>query len=213
MAAKLTRLTHKIATQLHLVAEGCTIFISRARRPVRKIMDTPSYDKLHGTQLSLQSWQLNQLAKKFSSENSYIKSLVNLHPRLKQYPVYTKYCCCCCCCCYSCYCCCCCCYCCYCCYYYYYSFLSNTINTLFLKILSACINFTSAQRNDTAFPSSHTYTRKWDKDFLPNLAPKKSTTKQNNSVSPKKSVTKQNNSVLRMFTTPVAQHSQCFWYD
>jgi hypothetical protein len=41
--AKLTRLTHKIATQLHLVAESCTICSSRSRRPVRKLLDTPSY--------------------------------------------------------------------------------------------------------------------------------------------------------------------------
>jgi hypothetical protein len=43
MAAKLTRLTHKIAIQLHLVAESFTIFSSRSRRPVRKLLDTPSY--------------------------------------------------------------------------------------------------------------------------------------------------------------------------
>jgi hypothetical protein len=42
-AAKLTRLTHKIAIQLHLVAESCTICSSRSRRPVRKLLDTPSY--------------------------------------------------------------------------------------------------------------------------------------------------------------------------
>jgi hypothetical protein len=42
MAAKLTRLTHKIATQLHIVAESCTICSSRSRRPVRKLLDTPS---------------------------------------------------------------------------------------------------------------------------------------------------------------------------
>jgi hypothetical protein len=40
MAAKLTRLTHKIAIQLHPVAESCTIFSSRSRRPVRKLLDT-----------------------------------------------------------------------------------------------------------------------------------------------------------------------------
>jgi hypothetical protein len=40
MAAKLTRLTHKIAIQLHLVAESCSF---RSRRPVRKLLDTPSY--------------------------------------------------------------------------------------------------------------------------------------------------------------------------
>jgi hypothetical protein len=43
MAAKLTRLTHKIAIQLHLVAESCTICSSCSRRPVRKLLDTPSY--------------------------------------------------------------------------------------------------------------------------------------------------------------------------
>jgi hypothetical protein len=43
MAAKLTRLTHKIAIQLHLVAESCTICSSRSTRPVRKLLDTPSY--------------------------------------------------------------------------------------------------------------------------------------------------------------------------
>jgi hypothetical protein len=43
MAIKLTRLTHKIALPLHLVAESCTICSSRSRRPVRKLLDTPSY--------------------------------------------------------------------------------------------------------------------------------------------------------------------------
>jgi hypothetical protein len=43
MAAKLTRPTHKIAIQLHLVAESCTICSSRSRRTVRKLLDTPSY--------------------------------------------------------------------------------------------------------------------------------------------------------------------------
>jgi len=43
MAAKLTRLTHKIAIQLHVVAESCTICSSRSRRPVQKLLDTPSY--------------------------------------------------------------------------------------------------------------------------------------------------------------------------
>jgi hypothetical protein len=43
MAAKLTILTHKIAIQLHVVAESCTICCSRSRRPVQKLSDTPSY--------------------------------------------------------------------------------------------------------------------------------------------------------------------------
>jgi len=45
MAAKITRLTHKIAIQLRLVAERCTIFSYRSRQPVpvRKLLDTPLY--------------------------------------------------------------------------------------------------------------------------------------------------------------------------
>jgi hypothetical protein len=43
MATELTRLTHKIAIQLHLVAESCTICSSRSRQPVRQLLDTPSY--------------------------------------------------------------------------------------------------------------------------------------------------------------------------
>jgi hypothetical protein len=43
VAAKLTRLTHKIAIQLHLVAESCTISTSRSRRPVRRLLDTSSF--------------------------------------------------------------------------------------------------------------------------------------------------------------------------
>jgi hypothetical protein len=40
MAAKLTRLIHKIAIQLHLAAESCTICSSRSRRTVRRLLDT-----------------------------------------------------------------------------------------------------------------------------------------------------------------------------
>jgi hypothetical protein len=43
MAAKLIRLTHKTAIQLHLLAESCIICSSSSRRPVRKLLDTPSY--------------------------------------------------------------------------------------------------------------------------------------------------------------------------
>jgi len=43
MVVKLTRLTHKIAVQLHLMAESCTICSSRSRSPVRKLLDTPSF--------------------------------------------------------------------------------------------------------------------------------------------------------------------------
>jgi hypothetical protein len=43
MAVELTRLTHIIAIQLHLLSESCTICGSRSRWPVRKLLDTPSY--------------------------------------------------------------------------------------------------------------------------------------------------------------------------
>jgi hypothetical protein len=43
MVAKLTRLTHKIAIQLHLVADSCTICSSHSRQLVKKLLDTPSY--------------------------------------------------------------------------------------------------------------------------------------------------------------------------
>jgi hypothetical protein len=43
MAEKLTRLTHKIAIELHLVAESYTICRSRSRRSVRELLDTPFY--------------------------------------------------------------------------------------------------------------------------------------------------------------------------
>jgi len=42
MAAKLARLTQKIAMHLRLVAESCTICSSRSRGPVRKLLVTPS---------------------------------------------------------------------------------------------------------------------------------------------------------------------------
>jgi len=40
---KTSRLTHKIAIQLHLVAESCSNCNPCSRRPVRKISDTPPY--------------------------------------------------------------------------------------------------------------------------------------------------------------------------
>jgi hypothetical protein len=46
VAAKFTILTHQISIQLHLVAESCTIWSSRCRRPVRKLLDTPSFFEL-----------------------------------------------------------------------------------------------------------------------------------------------------------------------
>jgi hypothetical protein len=42
MTAKLTRLTHELAIQLHLVAEGSTTCSSFSRRPVRIHPHTPN---------------------------------------------------------------------------------------------------------------------------------------------------------------------------
>jgi hypothetical protein len=42
VAAKFTRLTHKIAIQLHLLAESSTIYSSHSRLPLRKLVDTPT---------------------------------------------------------------------------------------------------------------------------------------------------------------------------
>jgi hypothetical protein len=53
MEAKLTRLTHKIAIQLHLVAESCTICSSRSRRPVRKLLDKTSFSRRTITEVLL----------------------------------------------------------------------------------------------------------------------------------------------------------------
>jgi hypothetical protein len=65
MAAKLTRLTHKIAIQLHVIAESCTICSSRCRWPVRKLLDTHSYDTGFGIILS--SFSVIQLIKVFTT--------------------------------------------------------------------------------------------------------------------------------------------------
>jgi len=43
MAAKLTRLAHKMAIQLDLVAESCIVCSSPYRRPVRNLFDISSY--------------------------------------------------------------------------------------------------------------------------------------------------------------------------
>jgi hypothetical protein len=42
MVSKITILAHKIAIQLHLVAESCTICSYRSRRPVWKLSETPT---------------------------------------------------------------------------------------------------------------------------------------------------------------------------
>jgi hypothetical protein len=53
MAAKLTRLTHKIAIQLHLVAESCTICSSHSWQPFQKFLDTTSCARLIKIELNM----------------------------------------------------------------------------------------------------------------------------------------------------------------
>jgi len=53
MVAKFARLTHKITIQLHLGAESCIACNSRSRRPVRKLLDTPSYTRTKGATRSV----------------------------------------------------------------------------------------------------------------------------------------------------------------
>jgi hypothetical protein len=68
MAAKLTRLIHKIAIQLHLVAESCTIWSSRSRRPVRKLLDTLSFTSV--------IWDLSRVI--INDVSGYINILVRI---------------------------------------------------------------------------------------------------------------------------------------
>jgi hypothetical protein len=56
MAANLTRLTHRIVIQLYLLAESYTICTSRSRRPILKLLDTPSYIALRSLTLREDTW-------------------------------------------------------------------------------------------------------------------------------------------------------------
>jgi len=72
MAAKLTRLTYKIAIQLHLVAESCNISISRSRQPARKLLDTPSYGSVSNNKSEV------YIQSRLNSGNAYYHSFENL---------------------------------------------------------------------------------------------------------------------------------------
>jgi len=69
MAAKLTTLAHKIAIQLHLVAESCIICCSRSRRPVRKLLDTPSY-RVYSPSTVTEQFSLEALQSAVNSSNA-----------------------------------------------------------------------------------------------------------------------------------------------
>jgi hypothetical protein len=81
MAAKLTRLTHKIAIQLHLVADSCAICSSLSRRSVRKLLDIPWYQ---------QTLPLDRVLRKFNPihtlTHNFFKSHVIIHSPRIRYP-------------------------------------------------------------------------------------------------------------------------------
>jgi hypothetical protein len=72
MAAKLTRLAHKIATQLHLVAESCNVCRSHSRWQVRKLMDIPSY--LDGCIQKFPDWVDDEINNNNNNNNNNNKS-------------------------------------------------------------------------------------------------------------------------------------------
>jgi hypothetical protein len=76
MAAKLTRLTHKIAIQLYPVAESYTICSSRSRRQVRKLLD------LHLVCLFVRWGLLFRNREKFRYSQFGSKKLLPPKPRL-----------------------------------------------------------------------------------------------------------------------------------
>jgi hypothetical protein len=61
----------RIAIQLHLVAENCTICSSLSRRPVLKLSDTPSYGKSEGDGISQinNSKSVTQIMKQTTRQN------------------------------------------------------------------------------------------------------------------------------------------------
>jgi len=60
IATKPTKLSHRIAIQLHLVEGSCTICSSRSRRPVRKLLDTPSFIMFISTLGTIIKWILGR---------------------------------------------------------------------------------------------------------------------------------------------------------
>jgi hypothetical protein len=72
IAAKLTRLTHKILIQLHLAAQSYTICSSRSRRPVRKLRIHPRMTLLI-MQSSLSSRHFLPLESKYSPEHPVLR--------------------------------------------------------------------------------------------------------------------------------------------
>jgi hypothetical protein len=74
MAAKLTKLTHKIVIQLHLMAESCTICSYHSRWPVRKVLDTPSY------------YSVNKISEKYHTRLCFIAFFTGLFPQQQILP-------------------------------------------------------------------------------------------------------------------------------
>jgi hypothetical protein len=86
--AKLTRLTHKIAIQLHQVAESCIICISRSRQPVLKLLDTLLYAHQSGifNNLSLLGFMKCNLI--FKGQNHLSSEMLSTKGRFKFKTIY-----------------------------------------------------------------------------------------------------------------------------
>jgi hypothetical protein len=85
MTIKLTRLTHKIAIQLHLVADSCTICNSHCRRSVRKLLDTPSYSG-NNWATRYPGWHILQLTSE-SPDDCPVGNLKKGHDSLLSNPI------------------------------------------------------------------------------------------------------------------------------
>jgi hypothetical protein len=84
VAAKLTRLTHKMAIQLRLVAESCAICSSRSRLPVRNLLDTPSYS-LHPLKFCFLRWLFISLLQSWTYDKCQLNRVRNGYPCVTSY--------------------------------------------------------------------------------------------------------------------------------
>jgi hypothetical protein len=91
MATKLTTLTHKIAIQLHLVAESCTICNSSSERPVQKLLETLSYSNMFPSTARSSEWSLvfrfsNQYTVRVSNVSHACYTPCSSHPPSLDHP-------------------------------------------------------------------------------------------------------------------------------
>jgi hypothetical protein len=79
--------THKIAIQLHLVAESCAIYSSHSRQEVWELLDTPLYVKIHVKLLQI-NCTYHILGHNYNKEAvKYIKKIKYKQPLIGPYIV------------------------------------------------------------------------------------------------------------------------------